>query len=205
MGSREECTCGELAHSKEPQDEVGEGGSRPQEPTSSDLVVIGCAVPSEAGVGAAATSETPEEIGRGTEAAPEEDTLLLMLEVQEVVEVVTQEQEELPGEEVTMREQVRKGQCAETARGSSVLHWALEELQLLQSHICSVSEQASRTYELLRRDVAARLGSHLARRQMVIHGIPGFWASAVSLTVFPVPEWNLESLQDKRPWVHAVQ
>ena len=203
MGSRVECACGQLVHSKETQDQVGEGGSRTEEPTSSDLVVRGRAVPSGAGGGAAAASETPgegaaqlpEETGRQKEAAPVEDTLLLMLEVQEVVEVVTQGQEELPREEVSMRQ---NGLWAETARGSSMLHWALEELQLLQSHICSVSEQASRTYELLRRNVAERLRSHLARRQIVIQGIPGFWATAVSLPAFADREGKVERLRGKQ-------
>lgn len=91
--------------------------------------------------------------------------MLLMLDVQEVVEVVTQEQDELPPEEVKIREDVQKVLWAEPARGSAKPLSVLADLQLLWSHMCSVREKASRTNERLRSHVAERLRHNLARRR----------------------------------------
>lgn len=57
----------------------------------------------------------------------------------------------------------------------------MEELELLQSLLGSVNAQANRIQESLKRYVAQNR-SH--SRQAVIEGIPGFWASAISLVVF---------------------
>lgn len=102
MGSRREGSCLQLMPTTEPQEQVGEGSWRSAEPTSCEQVVTYWALPSGAGDSAAAASEAlgeeapqqPVETGRQVEAPPEEEPLLLMLHVQEVVEVVTQVQEE---------------------------------------------------------------------------------------------------------------
>lgn len=60
----------------------------------------------------------------------------------------------------------------------------MEDLELLQSQIDSVNAQASRVQERLKRHVAERNRSYLGSSQAVIQGIPGFWATSISLAMF---------------------
>ncbi|XP_048653708.1 testis-specific Y-encoded protein 1-like, partial [Marmota marmota marmota] len=125
-------------------------------------------------------------------ASPAGGAVPMLLDVVEVVEIETQDQQEeseVPPEENLL---------VLTARASRKRLSPMQELAVLQWELRATTARGSRSYARLRRKLARRRGSYLDRRRAIIDSIPGFWAKALGPRPGAIwPQWP-------RPWFGLV-
>uniref|UniRef100_A0A8D2HCB5 TSPY n=1 Tax=Urocitellus parryii TaxID=9999 RepID=A0A8D2HCB5_UROPR len=125
-----------------------------------------------AALGPLEAQPVPEAFSLIEGASPAGGVVPMLLDVVEVVEIETQDQQEeseVPPEENWL---------VLTARAPRKRLSPMQELAVLQWELRATTARGSRSYARLRRKLARRRGSYLDRRRAIIDSIPGFWAKA---------------------------
>lgn len=124
-----------------------------------------------------ALAEREEAEAKGEEEIP------VWEDIMEVVEVVTEE-EENDSDDDNGEDEGEENSQEQAGRSASTSRSPMEALQVLQLELSTVNARASRAFARLKRKLRQRRKPYLERRRAIIQGIPGFWAKAVS---FPLP------------------